>query len=82
MIYESPDVMPSTTVYEVESGLRIDRVMSVDTTEGVVVVTEHPLRVTSERTVATHRLRFAAVHPIRGAFDRPCLFHCYGRIAA
>lgn len=71
---------PGATVYEVETNRKLDRAVSVDTTAGVVVRHEYPLRIEIGE-VASFTERYESIHPIYGGRALPMLFHCYGRKA-
>lgn len=69
-----------TLVYEVETKRRLDNVLAVDTTAGLVVRAEKPFRVVGGE-VATCTERYSTIHAIYASGLRPTLFHCYGRKA-
>ena len=79
MVYEAGTVCFGTQVYDVDHKLRIDRVMRVDTDNGVVVCAQIPFHVLNGE-VATYTLKFRSIHAIYGGSPIPCLFHCYGEI--
>ena len=79
MIYDANNFMPRCTVYDVDAKERIDRVVAVNAKAGWVQVAEQPLRVTEHDHIATRRVRFASIYPIKGGEHWPVLFHCYGR---
>lgn len=69
------------TVHAIETAEKIHGVKSVDTEAGIVTAFHWPLRPTAEGDeMETYEVRFATIHPIYGGGERPCLFHCYGRI--
>lgn len=65
-------------VFDVEARRILDRVVLVDTTAGVVVRDEYPLRVVGDE-IAQFTERFETIYPIYGGRAKPVLFHCYGR---
>ena len=69
-----------STVFEVEGRRRLDHVLSVDTTAGVVVRAEQPLRIVGD-DFAKYAERFERIHAIYGCEAAPVLFHCYGKKA-
>ena len=79
MLYTPDDVMPRTRVYDVDTKERIDQVVAINATAGWIQVAEQPLRVTAHDHIATRRIRFASIYPIKGREHWPVLFHCYGR---
>ena len=79
MIYDATNCQPGCSVYDVDTKQRIDRVVAVNANAGWVQVAEQPLRVTTHEHIATRRIRFASIYPIKGREHRPVLFHCYGR---
>lgn len=79
MIYDSGNVMHQTRVYDVDTKEEIRDVMEINTSAGWIKVVERPIRATSHHHIASKRIRFDAIHAIKGAEPAPCLFHCYGR---
>lgn len=79
MIYDSRNSAPGCSVYDVDAKERIDQVVAINAKAGWVQVAEQPLRVTAHDHIATRRIRFASIYPIKGLEVFPCLFHCYGR---
>lgn len=70
---------PRTRVFDVDTKDEIKLVKGIDTHTGVVECFESPYRVDGEY-LATYTYRYREIHPIYGGGDRPCLFHCYGRL--
>lgn len=70
------------TVYDVDTKEKINDVISVDTELKQVECFYNPIRVHPDidNEVETFVIKFASIYPIYGGGDRPCLFHCYGRI--
>jgi hypothetical protein len=71
---------PGSTVFDVETGEKINYVRAADTEAGVLECFHHPYRIkpgTDE--VETFRVKFRTIHPIFGLDRKPQLFHCYGR---
>lgn len=81
MIYDATNCAPRCAVYDVDAKERIDQVIAINAKAGWVQVAEQPLRVTAHDHIATRRIRFASIYPIKGRENRPVLFHCYGRKA-
>ena len=79
MIYDATNCQPGCSVYDVDTKQRIDQVVAINANAGWVQVAEHPLRATAHEHIATRRIRFASIYPIKGREHRPVLFHCYGR---
>ena len=73
MIYDATNCAPRCAVYDVDTKERINA------TAGWIQVTDQPLRVTAHYHIATRRIRFASIYPIKGRENWPVLFHCYGR---
>lgn len=80
MRYGPHNVALGTSVYDVDAKLKIDRVLEVNADAGWVKVHAQPLARTAAGYLAQERIRFRAIHPIRGGLPVPCLFHCYGRL--
>lgn len=78
MIYDSGNTW-GATVHDIATRQRIDDVLRIDTSAATVICADRPLRDDGTGHVATHALRFDAVHPIFGGERRPVMFHCYGR---
>ena len=81
MNYNPNNVERGTNVFDVEANAKIDRVTSIDTDTGEVECCSEPLQITAFGEIATFKIKFTAIHPIRGGAMLPCLFHCYGRQA-
>ena len=79
MIYDATNCAPQCAVYDVDTKERIDQVVAINAKAGWVQVAEQPLRVTAHDHIATRRIRFASIYPIKGRENRPVLFHCYCR---
>ena len=79
MIYDATNCAPRCAVYDVDAKERIDQVVAINAKAGWVQVAEQPLRVTPRQHIATRRIRFASIYPIKGREHLPALFHCYGR---
>ena len=79
MIYDATNCQPGCSVYDVDTKERIDQVVAINVKAGWVQVAEQPLRVTAHDQIATRRIRFASIYPIKGREHWPVLFHCYGR---
>ena len=79
MIYDATNCQPGCSVYDVDTKERIDQVVAINAKAGWVQVAEQPLRVTAHDHIATRRIRFASIYPIKGREHWPVLFHCYGR---
>lgn len=79
MIYDATNCSPRCAVYDVDTKERIDQVVAINAKAGWVQVAEQPLRVTAHHHIATRRIRFASIYPIKGGENWPVLFHCYGR---
>ena len=79
MLYTPKNVQRSTTVCDLDSRVRLERVLAIDTEAGEIVVVRQPLIVTASGDIATETLRYQSVWPI---MDRgvPCEFHCHGRL--
>jgi hypothetical protein len=54
----------------------------VNTKAGWFLVADRPLRATKHGQIASRRIRFWSIYPVRGAEPLPCLFHCYGRMGS
>lgn len=68
------------SVIDMDSGVEICRVKSLDTESGEVVVYQYPFVVGEDKEVVTHSMRFDSIHAITGGkANWPVLFHCYGR---
>lgn len=65
--------------YDVEANEELKEVTVVDIKNGWVRQAYVPVHVTSHDTIAEYRTRFRRIVPIYGGYDRPCMFHCYGR---
>lgn len=68
-------------VHDVDTKERIERVLSVNTKAGWILVAEHPVRPNAHGHVQSRRIRYRAIHPIYGGEPMPCLFHCYGKLS-
>ena len=79
MIYDATNCAQRCAVYDVDAKERIDQVVAINAKAGWAQVAEQPLRVTAHDHIATRRIRFASIYPIKGRENRPVLFHCYGR---
>lgn len=66
-------------VFDVDTKEQIGRVLAVNAGAGWLQVLDKPVRANEYGQVASHRIRFQAIHPIYGGGTKPCLFHCYGR---
>lgn len=79
MLYTPKNVQRGTTVHDLDSRSRLERVLAIDTEAGEIVVVRQPLIATAGGDIATETLRYQAVWPI---MDRgvPCAFHCHGRL--
>lgn len=80
MIYNA-DNTHGASVYDVDRKEKLAHVMSINDSAGWLLVAEHPLRATAHGQIASRRIRFDAIHAIRGSAPLPVLFHCYGRQA-
>lgn len=80
MIYTADNAY-GATVYDVNRKEKLLHVMSVNDSAGWVLVAEQPVCATAHRHIASRRIRFDAIHAIKGSEPRPVLFHCYGRQA-
>ena len=78
MLYTADNCAPRCAVYDVDIKERIDRVVAINAKAGWVQVAEQPLRVTATDCIATRRIRFDSIYPIKGREHWPVLFHCYG----
>lgn len=80
MIYTKHNALGATT-HEVDTKLRIERVMQVDTDKNEVQAALHPYRLTHDgESVETETIRYRSIYPIYAGSTKPCAFHCYGRI--
>lgn len=79
MIYDGHNVARNTKVFDVESKAEMRKVVAIDVGTGEVECFFDPLEVTASGDLATFKIKFSAIHPIRGGAALPCLFHCYGR---
>lgn len=80
MLYNSSNVLRSTTVHDLDRRELVRRVMSIDTDRAEVVVCSEPLRAAADgRTILTETVRFASIWPILDD-GFPCAFHCHGRL--
>lgn len=79
MLYTPKNVQRGTTVHDLDSRSRLERVLSIDTEAGEIVTHRYPAVKTASGDLATETLRFQAVWPI---MDRgvPCAFHCHTRL--
>ena len=81
MLYDHTNAH-GATVHDIEAAEKIQKVNSVDTDAGIVTAFHWPLRRTAGGDeMETYEVRFATIHPIYGGGKRPCMFHCYGRVA-
>lgn len=71
---------PGAPVYCMDSGEKLEYVMSIDADKGEVVIAHQPLRARGDE-LDTYKLRFRSIYPIYGGGFRACLFHCYGQVA-
>ena len=81
MIYDYSNVDRDTKVYDVDRVEIIDKVMTINTDRGELVSYVMPLQVLGGEA-AVFTIKFRAIYAIHGMSRRPCLFHCYGRLAA
>ena len=79
MIYDATNCQPGCSVYDVDTKEEIRHVMAINDTAGWLKVVDMPARATKHRHVASRRIRFASIYPIKGLEHWPVLFHCYGR---
>jgi len=80
MLYTHRNVLPGTTLCNLDTGERFRHVLSIDTATGEVEMVPLPIRLAADGdTILTETVRFQAVWPI---LDRgvPCAFHCHGRL--
>ena len=82
MIYNPGNVHPGTSVYDVDTKEKIGSVVEVDTESGELTCFHKPARLNPARDgLETFKIKFRQIYPIFGGSARPCLFHCYGRLA-
>lgn len=81
MLYTPDNVMPGTRVYDMDNNAEIGKVLEVNTQAGWIKVVEGPARANRHGHLATRRIRFDRIYPIKGLEVFPCMFHCYGRKA-
>ena len=80
MIYNAENAAGST-VFDVESRIRLDHVLMVNTKTGAVVLAKQPVRINHKGQIDRETITFRSVYPIQGHEPRPVMFHCYGRQA-
>jgi len=79
MLYTTDNVQRGTRLTDLDTRQKVERVISIDTVTGEVIVGLYPWRLNAAGDgVETETIRFAAVWPIleRGV---PCHFQCHGR---
>lgn len=81
-VFNAPGaVEPRCAVWDVEGRQKLQYVTEINVRKGLVIVARQPITPTASGRVQKYALKFAAIHPIYGGGQRPCLFHCYGRIS-
>ena len=78
MNYDSSN-SAGAVVYDVDTKEKLRDVMSIDTDAMTVTRFEMPLRIVGDLLV-TYDMQFRSIYAIQGLEQRPCLFHCYGRL--
>ena len=78
MKYDSSSAL-GAEVYDVDTKEKLGEVLYIDTDAMTVTRYEMPLRVIGESLV-TYDMQFRSIYAIQGLEQRPCLFHCYGRL--
>lgn len=80
MLYTAANVARHCSIYDVDTQQQVGHVISIDDERGEVEVVPQPTEMTASGDVATKKLSYRAIYPIRGGRHLPCLFHCYGRL--
>jgi hypothetical protein len=81
-VFNAPGaVEPRCAVWDVEGKQKLQHVTGINVRKGLVIVARQPVTPTASGGITKYALKFATIHPIYGGGKRPCLFHCYGRIA-
>ena len=78
MNYDSSNAL-GADVYDVDTKEKLGEVLYIDTDAMTVTRTEIPLRTVGDSLV-TYDMQFRSIYAIQGLEQRPCLFHCYGRL--
>lgn len=70
------------TVHDVDTKEKINHVMAIDIEKNHVECSYYPIRMHPDidDEIETFIIKFSSIYPIYGGGDRPCMFHCYGRI--
>lgn len=68
-------------VVDMDSLSEIRQVLEINTKAGWVKVAQQPFTLDPQGRIASERIRFRSIYPIRGRELLPVLFHCYGRSA-
>jgi len=79
MIYTYRNACRSTT-FDVEAGVDLHQVISINTDTGDVVVAKVPLVLNSEGEIDTETLRYHSVCAIHGGMWMAQLFLCFGGV--
>lgn len=78
--FNHENVMPRARVYDVDAMQEIKQVVHIETDTGYVEYHPLPCAIIDNDYIQTKSMRYRSIYPIYGGYDRPCLFHCYGRI--
>ena len=82
MIYGHGNVEPRTQVHDVDAMERLIEVATINTDTGEVVMFVLPLTLSADGSeLIMKSVHYTTIYPICGGGDKPCLFHCYGRIS-
>jgi len=68
------------TVHDVDTLVRIDCVLTIDTIKGVVTQSVQPTQLDHTGEIASYETRYRSIYPIFGGQIKPLMFHCYGKI--
>jgi len=80
MFYDHSNVMPGTTLVDMDTNVALQKVMTVDTESCEVTCAYDPIRIkdgTDE--IDTYQVKYQSICPVYRGKLLPCVFHCYGR---
>lgn len=78
--FNHENVMPRTSVYDVDTKQEIKQVVHIETDTGYIEYDPLPCAIIDNDYILTKSMRYRSIYPIYGGGKKPCLFHCYGRI--